>query len=427
MTESNSENKVDALSPSAMQNLQNFRELRRRHEFFAKFQGIDSKNPEITKRKIGICLIYHIVLYGNSALGIFFMTYEHKYAPEHTNFFGDIRCGLIVLGTLCIASCGLFLFTNQNKLNGLLDYCEKLSRNTEFKEDTLLKVVKFLHLLAFIISSSCGFGIIAMLIMVKDRRLPTPIYYPDKFISNTPFYTCLCLYQTIWTLALWLYYSFFFASYIVMVEHISTQYKILSQRIKDLDQKQMKIEDLEVKEVGNSLFRVKNKIQPTTLNNEYSLIDATAELDEIGRLHAELIENTGEANTMFRLPLLFNEGFVILCMTMNGILMIYELKDVVFAFENFCVMFGSLIYPFLGQRISSSGEDFAKAVYECQWLRVSPSLRKKVSLLLMMSQQPTGFNSGGFHYSNYLEIAQIMKTAYNLQIFLKQMIEIKGM
>lgn len=401
-------NKVKPFTPLTLQNITNFQELRRRHEYFAKFQGIDVKSPKITRKKIGLCLLYHAILYGNSGIGIFFMFYEHKYAPEHTNFFGDIRCSMIVMGALCIASCGLFLFTNQNKLNGLLDYCEKLSKNAEFKEDSMLKIVKFLHALAFIISSSCGLGIVAMLIVFKDRRLPTPIYYPEKFISNTPFYICLCLYQTIWTLALWLYYSFFFATYIVMVEHISTQYKILSNRIKNLNEEhKSQIENTKETTSEQKNMSTVKKIDENSTETDYSFLDTTAELNEIGQLHAELLENIGEANTMFRLPLLFNEGFVILCITMNGILILYELKDVVFVIENFCVMIGSLIYPYLGEKISSTAEDFADAIYECQWLRVSPLLRKKVALLLMMAQMPVGFNSGGFHYSNYLEISQV--------------------
>lgn len=63
--------------------------------------------------------------------------------------------------------------------------------------------------------------------------------------------------------------------------------------------------------------------------------------------------------------------------------------------------------PILGQEISSSAEEFAKAAYACNWNDFDKKNRKAFAIILMMAQKVAGVSSGGFHFSNNLEIWQV--------------------
>lgn len=369
--------RFQVLTPSAMKNLIAFQNLRRNYQVFARIQGINPTTGSSSASK-RICVAYQFLLHFHSLLGLCFLAYE--FSNKRVEFLGGIECLIIILGTVCNASCGLFLFINQHKLKDLFDFCERLSTNTHFNETLLLRIAKTIQILAAIVPTTCAIGTALVSLYLKKGLLPIPIYYPAFLAENTGFYVFLFTYQVIFNVIFWLFYSIFLSTYVILVEHVSGKYIILCNMLEELHE---------------------NRVQSLTI------IQINNKITQIGKEHAELLWIIRQANSIFEIPLFCNQVFAIMSITMTFTIMIYEHKDVVFAIQGIVVFSGCLLYPFLGERISKNAEKFLDVVYECEWLILSPSQRKAISLIIMMAQKSVGFSTGGFHFSNYMEITQV--------------------
>ena len=109
---------VTVLSPDAMNNLLLFQQIRKRHERFARFQGIRFS----TTNNFGLILTLtiQVLMHFNSATFIFSLIYL---STLRNLTFDDICQHFIVLITNTVASIyGISMFTNRNHLKNLLDY-----------------------------------------------------------------------------------------------------------------------------------------------------------------------------------------------------------------------------------------------------------------------------------------------------------------
>ena len=284
----------------------------------------------------------------------------------------------IVFGTCCNVLTGMYLFTNQNRLRKLFAYCERISSNDAINEASLAKIVQLISKMVFIVPISGGTGVLLLSYTLNVRLFLLPTHLPMFLQTNVFIFTLVNIYQTIGNIVFWHYACLFLASFIIFTEHFSKQYFILGE---------------EIKSVGGE-----RSSTPQTLNMQ---------LNYIGKQHSVLLSNLEEASTIFRYTLLINEAFIVMSIVMSFTIFLHQKDDFVFGLEAIGFSTTNLVYPLLGQRVSSSAEQFGDTIYECLWLGLTPQFRKRVALMQLVSQRPVGFSSGGFHMSNHMEISQV--------------------
>lgn len=305
---------------------------------------------------------------------------------------GDWRSAIIVTGATCITVSGLEFYSNQARLRRLLDWCQTVATQENANQIISVKTVKLFHSFAYSVPIYSSLGSIFLYYTTKVPQMPIALYYVPELMNNFITFTAIFLFQTIVNLVFWKYTCFILTTYILLIKHASGQYKMLSESVKKL----------------------------TCRSNE------SDEVNHIGKLHSELLENLRETSTLFNRILILNELFCILCIVIAIIILTYEFEQAVFGFAVLLITALSFQYPLLGEEVSSRAEDFSKAVYECDWLELTVDNRKKIALIFMMLQKPVGNSSGGFHHSNFREVSQILRSAYNMLIFIKRKHDLKG-
>lgn len=271
------------------------------------------------------------------------------------------------------------MFSNQDKLRELMDYCQKLSSNEKFEESRLLNIIKIVQKVAFFSPAYMVAGTIGMSFSTKERQLPMPVYYPKELMENTIFYGTVLSFQIDFVFAMWQYISVFLSTYIIMIQHISKEFQVISEDLKNL-------------------ANIKGRPFQRLLSQG---------LDQVGLKHAQLLEQLSVANSIFSVPLLCNEVFCVACIAITVITFEYEIEEQVFASSGVALISLGMIYSVSGQGISSSAGDFVDAAIECDWLQLFPTIRKRLMLMILMVQQPIGISSGGFHFSKYLKVSQV--------------------
>lgn len=374
--------KVEVLTPPVMKSWMEYQELRAVYEKFALVNGVDLQ-PERTWRSIFLFSFYQFVLNVGSDIGVPSLVHEYKHG--RVNFANICQTMIIVVGSLFIDYSIVFLFAYHDRLTGLLEYCAKLSKTEGFDETFLLKTTRLLYRLGFIIPIWDATAAIMVSLVRWEHHTPIPMHYPQELMDDFKYYVLLFIWQLFFNFAFWQIILFLVCTYIILVQHIQAQYQALGRKLRELtDAAQLK-----------------------KANAKGSDVEFSKQLDTIGREHAELLQIIGDTNKIFEFSLIINEFFAIVCITIALITFQYEQEETVFACQ--CVLLFSiyLIYPYLGQEITTTAEDFADAGIECNWVDLSVVNKKKLGLIVMMAQQPVGLSSGGFHYSNYLEMSQV--------------------
>lgn len=101
-----------------------------------------------------------------------------------------------------------------------------------------------------------------------------------------------------------------------------------------------------------------------------TLDDTTREkINKIRLLHVELIYAIGAANEVFKFPLLFNQGYAVVCLVVSISIILFGAEDAVLAVQCSEATFDSILYPFMGEKISRNAEALADVIcemYRCQ-------------------------------------------------------------
>lgn len=321
---------------------------------------------------------FQFLLNINAIIGIGFITFE-IFQNGSVDFMACCRSSIIFIGTFFMGLTGLYMILNQGRLKELLTYCENISSTMDFDETRLRRIVGLLHKFAVFNPSAMGASILVLFIVTQQRRLILPVYYPEHIINNDTNYLLVWVLQMAYTQIFFMYSCFSLATYIIIVEHVAGQYRAMSSRIS------------------------------TILSSNRSQNHINNELNQIGSMHSRVMMALSETEKIFSVPLLCNQIFAILDLSITLTTLIYAEEDVIFVMECICQASFCMIYPFLGERITTSAKEFQAIIYQSDWLNTSPVLRRKLCMILMMSQQPVGIKSGGFHYSNYREIAQVKR------------------
>lgn len=356
-----------------------FQTIRSHHNNFAWTLGIQiSCNPTVNPRlKLNFCILSQIILLVHITIVFGFMIYEHF--VERAYFLGDCRSAIIMAGVTCITTFGLIFYLEQKNLTKLFDWCEKIVPNEDFKQELSLSTIRFLHNFSYSVPILSSLGSIGMNFFVAERQMPIAIYSLPEVTRNFEYYMMIFIFHNCVNLVFWKYTCFVLSTFVILVKHLSGQYKMLT------------------KVMGRLGVESKNHAA------------CSQKLDLIGLKHSELILMLKETSRIYRVILILNELFCIICIVVSITILAYEFEEAVFGFAVILITALSLQYPLLGEEVSSTAEEFCRTVYECDWVHFSNRNRKKLALILLMAQQPVGVSSGGFHNANYLEVSQVSK------------------
>lgn len=319
--------------------------------------------------------------------GFGFMFYEHYRGRSY--FLGDCRTLIIAIGFIATQSYGLFLLYHREKVYTLLNWCEQISSEVDGDQQKYYKFIKNLQTFKIVNVTFVFVGPIITYLMTKERILPIPYYAVEEAMPNTGLFLAFFVLEMIADYCFWQSSIFAISFYYIMVQYISAQYKTLSHRIMS-----------------------SCTVTTITPTNDGKTVRRSV-LDEVGAKHADLLTQINQLSSIFTHMLMFNEALAVLAIVVSMVTFQYASNEVGFGVSAAFVGSSSLVYPFLGQEISSSAEDFAEMVFYGDWLNLSHSNRKKLSLILMVAQKPVGIETGGFHFANFLEIGQVKKI--NLQ------------
>lgn len=371
-------------------------ELKFKYARSAKLIGIDVvKNNQNKLKKswnLFFCVLIQISAITMSIIDFSLLIHEHIHG--RSTFFRDFRSSTIAIIILGNAISGVVLFLNSEKLIELFTWCLKVSVELEpLNHETVIKqnkILTYTYRAAFAVPLYNLLSTI-MVSMVSNQKVFMVTLYNAELVNKNPVtYNLIFLDSIFHTFGYWRLSMFTLGTYMVFVKLISTQYRILSERVKK---------------------RTLEKSNQTAIGTH---------IDKIGGRHAEILENLSKFSSVFELPLMFNETLCIAVNCISATIFLYEPNEINFGVATLMVALMNLAYPALGQEISSAAKDFERAVYSSNWLHLSVVNRKKLALVLLQSQKPVGVNSGGYHFSNYTEISQILRWSYNLIIFIRK-------
>lgn len=349
-----------------------FKDVTEIYTIFGKFQGLKLSGEPVRFSKLRF-IIHQMGLGQMFLMGAVLMVLKHL--EDENQFLSDCRTLNTCFGQSCVQFYGLILYLNQDKLRSLMSWCEDASDNGRFDEESTFKVVKFLYYLSYLQAFCHSINPILVGFVTNQRLLPVPVYFVDQVWGSTGGYILVFASQVYGVICLWQYGSFLLATFYVLVKHISGQYTRLSSLLK---------------EVGNE--------------SEAKTID---QIEEIGMLHSELLMKIKEISSIFKIVLLLNEAVGVICVVISVAIMRYEREETLFAVMVFFFGVSNFAYPYMGEEICSSAEKFALATMESNWLNLSTKQRKKLAMIILVSQKPVGLSTAGFHFSNYLEISQV--------------------
>lgn len=374
-----------------------FSDVKKLYSSLALSQGLNVSDKHV--KFTSLRFIYHqISLTQLSTLGLILMVSKHLQDGGH--FITDCQTLNIILGQSCMQLSSFILFVNQNNLKKLFSWCETVSNNNELDEEFTLKTVKIFYYLRFLIASSAIFSSVFVGLIVQQKVLPIPFYFVEKYWGSFKGYLTVLILESFGVVSVWQLNCGLLATYFILVQHISQQYVVLSDKVRRATNQRLKT--VNVKANGEEIDDIK----------------VEDSLDEIGKLHSELLVTIKETSSIFKVALLFNEALGVICVVLPGIIFQYERKEISFAAAAIIVGIFNLAFPYLGEGVSSRAKEFSMATIENDWINLSNKNRKKLALITMMAQKSVGISTAGFHYSNYLEISQIFKTSYNLLIFI---------
>lgn len=355
------------------QNLLAYQELQRQHERFGKKQGINVQGNS-SNRDLVIFIIMQLILHFNNGITIGFALTN---SGSTNNFLGLCVSPLVLFVTTLNSISGILIFKCKDDIGGLLSFCEEVSKKGVLNENRLFKVVKIIHNLKFVVPLNLTIGTAILTLVVNERILPFPLLYPAIVKTDIKFYTAIFLIQIVFDYVIWQLSIFVMTTYIIVTQHILAEYEDLQAEL-------------------------------LTINTS---LDAKIykKLEQIGGRHSNLLKILNDTSEIFKMPLLLTECQVIFGYVMCGITLFISSNALDLVFAGVCGGFSAmnLIYPVLGERISSSAEKFEAAIYEVDWLAITPRARKELTLMLKMAQKPVGISTGGFHFCNHMEIAQV--------------------
>lgn len=376
---------IVVLPPKKMDNFLAFHALRMRHTRFGRTIGLELGDEVSVATRFGglICCLHQVVLYVNLSLVTALMAVEH--IRGRGDMLNDCIAFVLIIGEICNAIPGYVFYKKQTELKQLLEWCQQLRSEVGYDEAVPDRILRWLFYVPYIGTVLSALGPLIVNNMSEMQLLPVPLYPVLEVLNNPRLFAALFIYEVVVFNVFWRINAMLLTTYVMLVKSISGQYRALAQHF----------------------------IDATKLPSE--AIDEL--LDSIGRQHAELLHNLKVTGSIFNTPLLFNEFSGVICVTISMTILAYHFEQVIFAIVAFVCAAFSFLYPFLGQEISSSAEAFEQAAYACDWHEFSMQNRRKVALIMLMSQKQVGVNSGGFHFSNYLEISQVGEVVVDAATF----------
>lgn len=365
---------------SCFRKISNFSELQKRHNSFGKLIGIN------LSPNVGHCWTYELVfalfqffVYSYSLLDFIFLISEHK--EGRGSFFSNCRAIIVLMATICTGLPGILLHVHQKELFNLMNWCETVHNHKYVNDQKLFKLFSRFRKLAIIVPICHLSSAILTSVIQRKRQFPLTLYHSKESLQDTRVFISIFICLTMHNYTFQQYTFFGLSTFSIIVKSFSKQYHTLSESIKNL----------------------------ATVKSDTGV---GKDLDSIGKLHSTLMENIKVFSSIYRIPLILNEYLCIVCVIIPFLIVFYEPDEHVFIGSAIVVVTVSLIYPIFGEELSNNALNFVMATNECDWISLSNENRKKLAFILLMAQKPVGVSSGGFHYSNYIEIAQVIKLVY---------------
>lgn len=367
-----------AASPKPKKNLNwiIFQDIREIYETFSGYCAIDL-SPTRSRTNVAKCWINQIVTTVFMLIAFGSTVTEHR--AKRGEFLDYCRNGILIFGNLLVSWSFLILYKHHQQLEELVDYFDTLSRTINYDEESLLKKVKMLSRLPFIIPVVNGGLNIIVNLLFDAQTLPVPFMLSKLLMVYKEWFYFAFIYIVLINCIFLLDFCFLIGTYLVCLEHISAQYDLLSEKL--------------------------NSLAMTEQDADQKYI--VEELSNIGKTHVELLERLQIVRKIFKYPLLSLEIFCVMASTMAGLIFQYEQSSWIFGVQ--CIFFTlyNFIFPIYGQKITNSAENFASAAYECNWIKFSPKNRRAVMMIIMQGQKVAGVTAGGFHYSNHAQITAV--------------------
>lgn len=311
-------------------------------------------------------------------LSIAAASFIHEYKEGREDFVSSCRNGILIFGTAGMSLSAWFLYLYNAQVGKLVEYCDKLSKTITFDEEGLFKTVRALDRFSIIFPIFNSIGVVVVSIVFNERPLPIPFTFLRHLMeTNLYWYYFIVFYITIINFIFWLDVAYLISTYYIFMKHIAAQYDTLSEMVRNL-------------------------VGPTADEKEIS-----KKLNEIGSAHVELMDMLDTTSKVYQFPLLELEFFYVIVLTITGVVFQYEISEFVFGIQTSILCCITFVYPYFGQGVSQGGEDFALAISECEYDRLSPKKRRELSLLCLMAQREVGVTIGGFHNSNYLQMSMV--------------------
>lgn len=292
------------------------------------------------------------------------------------------------------------LFLNEPTITELLEWCRTLYIThpdelvvgwkkpiLEELEQTTLKLQRFtsnwpvVEITLLVIPCLLGF------VLFDERKILYPLYSNDGFVTELPWFFVILAWGYIYCIALNKQVAFNLTTYILLNNHVVAQLKIVAKIFENLG--------------------------PSTLHL----------LEPAIRAHIEVLDQALLVSELFSRPMFVIEGITLSATVFAGICFILSPENAVIAAGVVTFILCGYLYSFFGQSLMESSLEVADAVYNGNWVDLSVNDRKKLLLVLMRAQRPAGIMSGGYHLMCKEQFANLIKTGYNLMIFVKNMID----
>lgn len=299
----------------------------------------------------------------------------------------DIHLCLHIFGIVMFLLNNRIVYTRKDDLVEVIEWTEKLYTNFDRAEwcaeeklnlyRTTFNMIHYLRKSVYFFVGGLGLGAMALTYATNQGVSPGWVYSTERIYGNWYWFEIMCIEQLITAYWVFRVVIIFVSNYIILSQHCSGQFRILSCAIRQLKDGSQSVEE------KRDLLR---KIQ---------------------QFHEELLNNIGVVDSVFTVSLIMNKLQSVVLITFIGSLFLATEGEYMTKFSGSSCVVMFLVYPFFGQSIIDEADDFFVATYDCDWLELPIKDRKSLLLIMLMAEQPTGLTSGGLNYTNFMELTDV--------------------
>ncbi|KAL4708524.1 hypothetical protein ACJJTC_014132 [Scirpophaga incertulas] len=203
----------------------------------------------------------------------------------------------------------------------------------------------------------------------------------------------------------------------IFVSHITTQFDLLSVRIKRLIY--VPIDDQLIKAYPMSEYsrqhHLKNKQAVETYTETMWEHKHRKELTDIVKRHYALIRLSGDVEDLFSFALLinFSNSSVIICFCGFCSVIVEKWNEMVYKSFLATALLQTWLLSWYGQRLLESSTSVSTSIYNNGWYKASIKIRNSLIIILHRSQKAVHVTTYGFSIISLASYTTIIKTAWS--------------